>query len=152
MKKFILFAALTCLLAFNPSNALRAENFKGAYEMFMQEDINDLFILSAVTQRCSGVYGAMGKYLPSSDSQLAQLKETSVLMSTLYFEKSVELLNQKGQNTPTANLKQIDKAIRYFVDFYYNQLEISQQRTGSIFSDWVQQEFSFCNQLREKLF
>ena len=151
IKKISLALLVLIFTSSSPISVSRAQEFKGAYEMFVQDDLQDFFILSAILQRCSGVYGAMGKYLPKADAQTAKLKETSVLLSMAYFEKSVELLNRKGQNSPTENLNQVDKSIRFFVDFYYQQLEVSQQRTGSIFSDWVQREFNLCNRLREQV-
>ena len=121
------------------------------YDMLTEDDPNDLFIISSVLQRCSGLYGSIAKFLPKSDSKLAALKETSATLFGVFFERSIEVLNAKKQNTPENNLKTISKAIPAYVDFYYSQLENSQLNTGSIFSPWIEREFAYCNQLRKTL-
>ena len=133
------------------SQSAFSQNFRGVHDMITEDDQNDLFIISSVLQRCSGLYGALAKFLPKSDSQLAALKQNSASLFGVFFERSVEVLNAKKQNTPENNLKTISKSIPAYVDFYYSQLENSQLNTGSIFSPWVKREFDYCNQLKTTL-
>ncbi|MAH60349.1 MAG: hypothetical protein CMB95_05870 [Flavobacteriaceae bacterium] len=117
--------------------------------MLSEDDMTDPFMVSNVLQRCSGLYGSLAKILPKSYSQLSALKENSASLFALYFEKSISMLNAKGQNTPENNLQEISKYIPNYVDVYYRQLEISQRNTGSIFSPWIKREFDHCNKLRD---
>ena len=119
--------------------------------MLSEDDNSDPFIVSNVLQRCSGLYGAMAKFLPKSDTQLAQLKEHSASLFAVFFEKSVDVMNSAKQNTPENNLNEIAKAIPYYLDVYYRQLEISQLNTGSIFSPWTEREFEYCNRLQNSV-
>ena len=128
-----------------------SQDFRGVFDMLSEDDTTDLFIVSNVLQRCSGLYGSLTKFLPNTDSQLAELKENTATWFALYFEKSVSMLNAKKQNTPEKNLQTISEAIPYYVDVYYKQLEISQRNTGSIFGPWIEREFSYCNRLRDEV-
>ena len=133
------------------SSMVNAQEFRGVFTMLSEDDTSDLFVVSQVFQRCSGLYGALAKFLPKSDTQLAKLKETSAAFFAVFFEKSVETLNVKKQNTPENNLKEVGKAIPYYVDFYFGQLEASQLNTGSIFSSWTEREFTYCNRLQKSV-
>ena len=133
------------------SSMVNAQEFRGVFTMLSEDDTSDLFVVSQVFQRCSGLYGALAKFLPKSDTQLAKLKETSAALFAVFFEKSVETLNANRQNTPENNLKEVGKAIPYYVDFYYGQLEASQLNTGSIFSSWTEREFTYCNRLQKSV-
>ncbi len=145
---------LLCLMTamfVSGSSMVNAQEFRGVFTMLSEDDNSDLFVVSQVLQRCSGLYGALAKFLPKSDPQLAQLKETSAAFFVVFFEKSVETLNAKKQNTPENNLKEVGKDIPYYVDFYYGQLEASQLNTGSIFSSWTEREFTYCNRLQKSV-
>ena len=130
---------------------VNAQEFRGVFTMLSEDDSNDPFVVSQILQRCSGLYGALAKFLPESDPELAKLKETSAAFFILFFETSVEMLNAKKQNTPENNLNQVGEAIPYYVDFYYNQLEVSQLNTGSIFSPWTEREFTYCLKLQDSV-
>lgn len=128
-----------------------AAQFKGVNAMLETEDVEDPYIISAVFQRCAGVYGALAKILPSGDPSTAALKQTSFLLTTEYGAGAIILLNAKNQNTVTRNREQVLQAIRAYVDVYYREMNQSQINTGSIFSEWGQAEFSACNQLKPGL-
>lgn len=147
IRKLILAGCLTLIV--NSTNPALSQDFRGVFEMLSEDDMSDLFIVSNVLQRCSGLYGSLAKFLPKSDSQLLALKENSASLFALYFEKSVSTLNAKGQNTPENNLQEISQSISYYVDVYYRQLEVSQRNSGSIFSPWIKREFEHCNRLQE---
>jgi hypothetical protein len=89
----------------------------------------DLFHVSGVFQRCAGVFGAYGKYLPTD---MRDMKLKFVNLSVESMKKSINYLNMTKQNKPELNLKQVDTAVRYFTDVYYKSLEIDQLNTGTI--------------------
>ncbi len=149
MRRLLLLVIFTLFV--NLSSFANAQDFRGVFDMLSEDDNSDPFIVSNVLQRCSGLYGAMAKFLPKSDTQLAQLKEHSASLFAVFFEKSVDVMNSAKQNTPENNLNEIAKAIPYYVDVYYRQLEVSQLNTGSIFSPWTQREFEYCNRLQNSV-
>ena len=51
---------------------------------------------------------------------------------------------------PDLNAKQVDKAVRYFVDVYYKNLEIDQQNTGTIMKGNSSIDMNLCMGLFKK--
>ncbi len=107
-------------------------------------DNRDLYHSSAVFQRCSGVFGAYGKYLPSADKDM---KMKFVTLSVKALETATLLLNKANINKQSENIRQVDTAVRYFVDQYYKQLEIEQLNTGSIMQGITAKEMQLCIKL-----
>ncbi len=89
----------------------------------------DFFHISGVFQRCAGVFGAYGKFLPTD---MKDMKLKFVNLSIDSMKKSIDLLNMSNQNKPVQNVKQVNTAVRYFTDIYYKSLEIDQLNTGTI--------------------
>ena len=89
----------------------------------------DFFHISGVFQRCAGVFGAYGKFLPTD---MKDMKLKFVNLSIDSMKKSIDLLNMSNQNKPVQNVKQVNTAVRYFTDIDYKSLEIDQLNTGTI--------------------
>jgi len=107
----------------------------------------DYYHLSAVSQRCAGVFGAYAKYLPTD---MKDMKTRFINLSIMTIEKSINFLNMKKDNKPDLNAKQVDKAVRYFVDVYYKNLEIDQQNTGTIMKGNSSIDMNLCMGLFKK--
>lgn len=143
---FVMFISLVVF----PTSA-SASQFRGVNAMLEAEDLQDPYIISAVFQRCAGVFGALAKILPSEDRTTGALKQTSVSLFTEFGVGAIIMLNAKNQNTATRNEQQIVEAVTAYVEVYYREMNQSQIETGSIFSNWGQAEFSACNKLKPAL-
>ncbi len=113
--------------------------------------LSDPYVISSMWQRCSGLFGALTKILPSSSPDVATLKKVSAFQMENFMAASVYMLNSKKQNAAEANLEQILKAVPIYVDIYYDQLENSQIASGSLFSPWVTEEFNLCNGMKDDI-
>ena len=118
---------------FSTAVTSNAGNFIGVIgytQKFSSElDRGDLYHISALFQRCSGVLGAYAKYLPTD---MIDIKKQYAVMSITFMETAINALNKKGQNAETGNIKQVEKAVLKLVDLYYEQIEDEQISSGSI--------------------
>ena len=71
------------------SSMVNAQEFRGVFTMLSEDDTSDRFVVSQVLQRCSGLYGALAKFLPKSDTQLAKLKETSAAFFAVFLKNQL---------------------------------------------------------------
>ena len=71
------------------SSMVNAQEFRGVFTMLSEDDTSDLFVVSQVFQRCSGLYGALAKFLPKCDTQLAKLKETSAAFFAVFLKNQL---------------------------------------------------------------
>ena len=111
--------------------------------MLNTEDMSDPFFLSAVIQRCSGLYTSLTIF---SEAVPQKLKDVSMRNAVNGSKVATSLLNQK-LNEPAKNELKVQERIRTYTSVYYKQLEKSQTMTGSIFSDWTKREFAQCNKI-----
>ena len=60
----LLFCLMTAMFV-SGSSMVNAQEFRGVFTMLSEDDTSDLFVVSQVFQRCSGLYGALAKFLPN---------------------------------------------------------------------------------------
>ena len=127
--RLVLLFTLLCfpIAQANSSDFLGVGQYVNKYDKEIKN--KDFFHISGVYQRCTGVFGAYAKYLPTD---MKDMKLRFVSLSVESMKKSIDFLNMKNQNKPELNVKQVSTAVRYFTDIYYKSLEIDQLNTGTI--------------------
>jgi hypothetical protein len=150
MKQMIVATMLSCSLVVQSSYG---SSFYGVSDFLNGKAgaLSDPYVVSSIWQRCSGLFGALAKILPSSSPDVAELKRVSVFQMENFMAAAVYMLNAKKQNSAEANLNQISKAVPTYVDIYYRRLEKSQITSGSLFDPWLTQEFNLCNAMEEDI-
>ena len=143
MKTLLTIFTLIFTVMFSSTNSASGQQFRGVHEILTTEDMSDPFFLSAVIQRCSGLYTSLTIY---SEAVPQKLKEVSMLNAVMGSKVAANLLNQKA-NKPSENKLKVQQLIRAYTSVYYKNLEKSQTMTGSIFSEWTKREFAECNNI-----
>ena len=77
--------------------------------------MKDTFHVAAVMQRCSGVYMAYGKYLPTD---MQKQKKIFGKIATEFIIKATSILLDSGQNDPDKNIEENKKALVFFTNHY----------------------------------
>jgi len=106
-----------------------------------KNDLNDLYHLSAVMQRCAGLNLAYSNYLPED---MKKEKNNFSNIALELFVTSSLMLKQKGMTNDDDIKKQISNALMFYSDYYYKKIEKTQLATGSIFAGKVLEEFQYC--------
>ena len=109
-------------------------------------DGSDPFMAAQVTHRCAGLYGAMARFMPKGQ------KEGPADIAAKFLEKTFLLLIKGNKGAEEKIGEELLKDSRYFVSVYENQMDLSQNNTGSIFSDWIKSEFDHCELVAKAMF
>jgi hypothetical protein len=131
---------------FIQSANVKAAEFKSAQEMMAMDDMSDPFNLSAVFQRCSGLFMAVAKFIPND---MVEQREKLITASALHLSFATKLMAKK-RNLPVDSQTvsdQIEKALPVYIDIYYDHMEVAQIKTGSMFDEFFETEQSLCTQL-----
>jgi hypothetical protein len=131
---------------FVQSANVKAAEFKSVQEIVAMDDMSDLFNLSVVFQRCSGLFMALAKFIPND---MVEQREKLIVISAQNLSFATRLMAKK-RNLPAESQTisdQIEKALPVFIDIYYDHMELTQIKTGSMFDEFLKTEQSVCTQL-----
>ena len=143
MKTLFLLPILLLSLLFGMAGvSVAAPEYRGANDILTTEDMTDPYFLSAVLQRCSGLYASITLYENVIPEKVAEMYGINAVKG---YETAVTLLNKK--HGASNNQSKVAESIRTYTSIYYNKMQESQTLTGSLFSKWVKTEFRQCNNL-----
>ena len=125
-----------------------AQNVDDVMTYAEKNDLNDLYHLSALTQRCAGLILAYENYLPKD--MIKEKKQFSIMSGELFIASALMLRN-KGMTNDDDIKKQISNALLFYQDHYYKKIEKTQLSTGSIFAGKIAEEFKYCKLLSDEI-
>ena len=128
----------------------QATEFKTVTDLVSRENINlsNAYNLSIVLQRCTGLYGAVGKITPIEEKTL---KEQMLGMSSDYLViATMAMAHKRGRPLEDKAVgKQVQDAFWIYVDIYYEIMKKNQILTGSLFSEQIKSDVNICKVLIE---
>tara|TARA_B100001142_G_C14156038_1_gene586522 strand:+ start:117 stop:572 length:456 start_codon:yes stop_codon:yes gene_type:complete len=148
MKKNIVTSSILLALSLSFIQTVSSSEVMDLFTYMKKNSMKDTFHVAAVMQRCSGVYMAYGKYLPTD---MQKQKKIFGKIATEFIIKATSILLDRGQNDPDKNIEQNKKALVFFTNHYYSKLEQDQLSTGSIFSGKTAKEMALCKELMLKI-
>ncbi|EHI49085.1 hypothetical protein HIMB100_00010020 [SAR116 cluster alpha proteobacterium HIMB100] len=136
-----------CSIVIVSANKSESSEFKTVHEFLTSGQEIDLFTTAQVTNRCSGLFGAVARFLPSGGE-----KDKSVLLSGKFLELSFELLTKNRMNAAEQIGERMLGDIKYYTGVYENEMTQHQRNTGSILSEVIERELFWCKEAANNFF
>ena len=131
---------------FLQSANVEAGEFRSVQEIVAMDDTSDMFTLSTVFQRCAGLFMAFAKFIPNDMVEQREKLSVAAVENMSLATKSMAMKRNLPVDSPTV-IDQIEKALPVYIDVYYDHMELTQIKTGSMFDEFLETEQSVCTQL-----
>jgi hypothetical protein len=128
------------------SNHSHSSEFRTVEDFLTSGQKMDFFTVGQVTNRCAGLFGAIGRFLPSGKD-----KDDLITLSSRFLEKSFQVLTHERKNAAEQIGEKLLSDIKYYNGVYEGEMERHQRDTGSIFSPAIKTEVFWCKELANRM-
>ena len=143
-KPFVFLVFCSFLFVFN--HKAHSSDFRTVEDFLTSGQEMDYFTAGQVTNRCSGLFGAIARFLPAGSQ-----KDDAITLSSKFLEKSVQVLTHERKGAAEQIGEKMLGDIKYYTGIYENEMNRHQRDTGSILSKPIQTELFYCKEMANRI-